>query len=329
MTTWVDQVAGLAQPDHLWDEGMQLGDWLDPAAPPDNPAAARTDRYLIATAYHAYTAQIVADVAALLGQDDDHRRYSVLAEQVRAAFAREYVTPNGRLASDAQTGYAVALQFGLLPETAQRDRAVRRLVDLAVSDKHRIATGFVGTPLVCDALSSNGHPDTAYHLLTQRECPSWLYPVTMGATTIWERWDSMLPDGSINPGEMTSFNHYALGAVADWMHRVVAGLAPAEPGYRRLTVAPMPGGGLTSASARLDTPYGPAAVQWHRTGPDFELSVTVPPNTTAGVVLPDGEGVEVEVGSGVHTFACQVRAAADDPPIPVPFSFGPPPPEEA
>jgi len=135
------------------------------------------------------------------------------------------------------------------------------VVELVVAEEHRIGTGFVGTPLVCDALCDVGAHDTAYHLLMQRECPSWLYPVTMGATTVWERWDSMLPDGRVNPGEMTSFNHYALGAVADWLHRTVAGLAPGAPGYRRLVVAPRPGGGLTHAAASHETPYGRADVR--------------------------------------------------------------------
>ncbi len=122
----------------------------------------------------------------------------------------------------------------------------------------------------------------------------------MGATTVWERWDSMLPDGRVNPGEMTSFNHYALGAVADFLHRTVAGLAPAEPGYRRLRVAPRPGGGLTHASARLDTPYGPAAVSWTLDGGTLTVTATVPPGTSALVELPGAE--PREVGAGTHTF---------------------------
>ena len=138
---------------------------------------------------------------------------------------------------------------------------------------HRISTGFAGTPFVNDALTATGHLDDAYALLLQRDAPSWLYAVTMGATTIWERWDSMHPDGSINPGEMTSFNHYALGAVADWMHRSVAGLAPLEPGYRRILVAPQPGGGLTWAEASLETPYGPAAVRWDLDGSELRVEV--------------------------------------------------------
>ena len=140
----------------------------------------------------------------------------------------------------------------------------------------------------------------------------------MGATTIWERWDSMLPDGSVNPGEMTSFNHYALGAVADWMHRTVAGLAPAAPGYRRLLVAPVPGGGLTRAAARLVTAYGPASVDWSREGGELTVTVTVPPNTTAEVRLPDPAQAVTEVGSGTHRFTCVVRPAEQDPPIPAP-----------
>ncbi len=313
MTAWVDQVALIASGSHRWDSGSQLGDWLDPAAPPDRPDAARTDRYLIATAYHALTAQIVADVATVLGRDGDHQRYVELAALVRTAFADEFVSPTGRLISDAQTAYGIALQFDLLPHPGQRERAGRRLVELVRQEDHRIGTGFVGTPVICDALTAIGEPDVAYRLLMQRECPSWLYPVTMGATTIWERWDSMLPDGQVNPGQMTSFNHYALGAVADWLHRTVAGLAPADPGYRRILVAPHPGGGLTHAAAAHETPYGRAEVQWRRAGSSLILDVTIPPGATALVQLPDQTDAPVEVGTGRHTFTCAFRAPEDDP----------------
>ncbi|WP_214316999.1 alpha-L-rhamnosidase [Nonomuraea sediminis] len=298
MKAWVDQVAALAGEDHLWDEGFQFGDWLDPAAPPDDPGRARTDHALVATAYHARSASVLASAAELLGHDAGP--YTALAGQVRAAFRREFVTPSGRLACDTQTAYALALAFDLLDGPAQRERAGRRLVELVARDDHRIGTGFVGTPLVCDALCSVGAHETAYRLLLQRECPSWLYPVTMGATTVWERWDSLLPDGSVNPGEMTSFNHYALGAVADFLHRTVAGLAPAAPGYRRLRIAPRPGAGLTHASARLDTPYGPASVRWAVEGGGLTVWATVPAGTVAEVDLPGME--PVEVSSGTHTF---------------------------
>jgi alpha-L-rhamnosidase len=211
----------------------------------------------------------------------------------------------------SQTAYALALEFDLLtPE--QRDHAGRLLAEQVLKDGFHIASGFLGTPLVTDALTNAGELSTAYELLLQRENPSWLYPVTMGATTIWERWDSMLPDGSINPGDMTSFNHYAFGAVADWLHRTVAGLAPAEPGYRRLRFAPRPGPGLTSAAATHDTPYGTASVAWTLTGGTaFALDVTVPPSATAEVVLPDGSA-PIEVGSGRHSFSVTITE-----PVPV------------
>ena len=147
----------------------------------------------------------------------------------------------------------------------------------------------------------------------QRDCPSWLYPVTMGATTIWERWDSMLPDGSVNPGEMTSFNHYALGAVADWLHRIVAGLAPAEPGYRRLEVHPRPGGGLTSARARHRTPYGLAECAWRIAEGTMTVDVVVPPNTTARVTLPGRDGEPIEVGAGMHRWSYPYPEGTDAP----------------
>ncbi|GGL43346.1 glycoside hydrolase family 78 protein [Planomonospora parontospora] len=323
MRAWVDQCAERAGDGHLWDSGFQLGDWLDPAAPPDRPFDARTDRSLVATAYLARSARLLSQAAAVLGEEKDHRRYDDLADRVCAAFDTEYVSPSGRLVGDSQTAYALALRFGLISGDGRRARAGRRLVELVRESGHRIGTGFVGTPLICDALVEAGAADDAYHLLMQRECPSWLYPVTMGATTVWERWDSLLPDGSVNPGDMTSFNHYALGAVADWLHRTVAGLAPAAPGYRRILVRPLPGGGLRHASAAHRTPYGRAEVRWERAGGRLDLEVVVPAGATATVVLPGEPDRPVEVGAGHHRFTCAFRDAADDPVAERPGFFGP------
>ena len=303
MKAWVDHIAVLAGERYLWDHGFQLGDWLDPSAPPDNPGAARTDHYLVASAYFARSAELVGLAAGVLGRADDESRYLALSTRIRDAFAVEYVSPAGRLVSDAATAYALALEFGLLRDDAQRSHAGARLAALVRDSGYRISTGFVGTPLICDALCSAGAYDAAFRLLTQRHCPSWLYPVTMGATTIWERWDSLLPDGSINPGEMTSFNHYALGAVADWLHRTVGGLAPAAPGYRRIAVRPHPGGGLTHARARHRTPYGLAECSWKIEGGQIAVEVVVPPNATASVTLPGGEATTHEVGSGTHRWS--------------------------
>jgi alpha-L-rhamnosidase len=312
MRAWVDLEARRAGEGLLWDTGMQFGDWLDPSAPPDRPMLAATDRHLVATAYLAHSARLVARIAAHLGRTADADRYTSLADGARRAFNREYVSPAGRVASDSQTGYAVALAFDLLETEEQRARAGRRLAELVAVSGHRIATGFVGTPLVCDVLEEAGELGSAYALLLSRECPSWLYPLTMGATTVWERWDSLLPDGTVNPGEMTSFNHYALGAVADWMHRAVAGLAPDAPGYRRLRIRPRPGGGLRHAEAAHETPYGRAEVRWRREDGALEVDVLVPPNTTARVELPAPGHEPVEVGSGAHRFSVPFPAPEED-----------------
>lgn len=194
-------------------------------------------------------------------------------------------------------------QEPVLAAAADRQGAGDRLAELVREDGFRISTGFAGTPFVTGALSSTGHLDEAYRPLLERECPSWLYPVTMGATTVWERWDSMLPDGTINPGEMTSFNHYALGAVADWMHQTIGDIAPLAPGYSRVLVAPRPGGGLTWARAALETPHGTIATDWSLTDGVLGLGFDVPEGVEAAVRLP-GAG-DVEVGAGRHRFTAQ------------------------
>jgi alpha-L-rhamnosidase len=297
MCAWVDFISSAATDGVLWDKGFQFGDWLDPTAPPDKPAQARTDKAIVASAYFVHSADLVTKAAEILGYIEAREKYAQLAAAARAAFVREYVTAAGRLMSDAETAYALALVFDLLPTAEQRQHAGARLADLVRESGYHIRTGFVGTPIICDALCQTGHHLAAYRLLLQQENPSWLYPVTMGATTIWERWDSMLPDGSINPGEMTSFNHYALGAVADWMHRTIGGLAPLEPGYQRLEIKPRPGGGLTHAKARHITPYGAAESAWKIENGNFTLDVSVPANSTALVTLP-GSATTLEVGSG-------------------------------
>lgn len=294
---WVQLLEHLAGDDRLWNEGFQLGDWLDPASPPQDPADATTDRHLVATAYFARSADRLARMAEVLGEDEDRMRFAQLAAEVRAAFTTEYMLPDGRMTSDAQTAYSLAIAFELVPDEL-RAAAGARLAELVEDAGHRIATGFVGTPLVSDALTVTGHADAAYELLLETEAPSWLYAVVQGGTTIWERWDSLRPDGTVNPGTMTSFNHYALGAVADWLHRSVAGLAPASPGYRSIRFAPRPGGGFTHAGAEHETPYGRASISWRIDDDLLQVDVVVPTGTTATVELPDGE--TYEVGSGSH-----------------------------
>ncbi len=304
MQAWVDRITEIAGLTRLWNKGFQLADWLDPAAPPTEPARAMTDPHLVSTAYFAHVSDLLSCAAETIGRNQERDRYRALSDEVAAAFRREFVTPSGRMASDTQTAYALALMFDLLETDEQRERAGRRLSSLVRFNKHRVGTGFVGTAIVTDALTQAGDVEVAYRMLLEKECPSWLYPVTMGATTVWERWDSLLPDGTVNPGEMTSFNHYALGAVADWLHRVVGGLATLTPGYKTFEVRPQPGGGMEHASARHRTPYGEASSSWRMEDGRLEVDVVVPPNTTARIVAPSGEGAE-EVGSGSHhrTFA--------------------------
>ena len=298
MVAHVRREASLTSETGLWDTGFQFGDWLDPAAPPDRPGDARADKGVVATACLYRSASMLAEFAGILGHSEDAAEFAELAARTKAAFDEHYVSDDGRVRSDCPTVYALAIHFGLLDEPQLR-LAGDRLVELVRENGYRIATGFAGTPYISDALTRTGHLDVAYQILLERECPSWLYPVTMGATTIWERWDSMLPDGSINPGEMTSFNHYALGAVADWMHRVVGGLSPAEPGYARVLIAPQPGGSLTWAATSLETPHGTVAVRWETGDAGLRVDVELPEGVEGDLVLP---GVDpVVLGSGRHT----------------------------
>jgi alpha-L-rhamnosidase len=305
MTAWVEAFAARAGEEiDFPGGGFSFGDWLDAAAPDDQPWAARLPWQAVATAYLARSAQIARDTAEVLGDHEARQRYADLAERAATRYRHEYVTPSGRAAFPSQTAAALAIAFDLLrPE--QIAHAGETLAAQVAADGFRIGTGFLGTPLVCDALAATGHAATAWRLLLASECPSWLYAVTMGATTIWERWDSMLPDGSINPGEMTSFNHYALGAVADWLHRDVGGIAPLAKGWQRFRVSPR--AGLASrATARLDTVFGEIRVDWVAADPDagersaLDATVVVPPNTTALIDLPGRE--PTEVGSGTHRF---------------------------
>ncbi|MEV1245515.1 family 78 glycoside hydrolase catalytic domain [Nonomuraea sp. NPDC049750] len=302
MTTFIRSVEAVLDENGLWSSGFQYGDWLDPDAPMDNPAGGKTDRHLVASAYLAKTTREMAETAAILGEDDDARHFAALADRVRGAFRREYVTAAGRVTNETATAYALAICFGLLDED-QRQHAGDELARLVAKAGFTISTGFAGTPMVTDALSSTGHLAEAYALLTETRCPSFLYPVTMGATTIWERWDSIRPDGTINPSGMTSLNHYAFGAVCSWLHRVVGGIQAAEPGYRRLLIAPQPGGGLTHASARHVTVHGEVAVTWRIEEGVMTVDVTVPHATEALVRLPlHPEAAEVTVEAGTHSW---------------------------
>lgn len=308
MSRFVDAVGQLAGESLLWRGGFQFGDWLDPDAAPDNPADAKADPDVVATAYFARSAEITARSYAALGNPERAEHYGELAAHVRAAYLEAYVTADGLIISDCATVYAQALAWDLLDTPRRVAGAGARLADLVRCRAFRIATGFVGTPLVPTALVKGGQAATAARLVLERGCPSWLYPVGMGATTIWERWDSMLPDGSINPGEMTSFNHYALGAVTQWLMTELAGLEVVAPGGRELRVSPQVGHGFNAAAVTRRLPLGAAGTSWELSGQRLSLRVQVPVGATARIVLP---GAEPEtVGHGVHERTVTLPAEA-------------------
>lgn len=296
MKAWVEYMRRNAGENFLWTRGFHYGDWLAFNTTRSDYPGATTAKDLIATAYFAHSTDILSKTAAVLGKDDDAAAYRQLFENIKKAFGEEYITPNGRLSSDTQTAYALALAFDLVDE-AIRDNAAQKLAEDVRRFKH-ITTGFVGTPLICFVLSENGYPDLAYMLLNRKEYPSWLYPITKGATTIWERWDGIKQDGTFQDAGMNSFNHYAYGAVGDWLYRFVAGIEidVKHPGYKHILIAPHPGGGLSSASAKLKSMYGDIESSWMIEEGIFRLAVEVPPNTTAEVLLPGADFKDVREG---------------------------------
>ncbi|KAF4547856.1 Hypothetical protein D9617_35g090070 [Elsinoe fawcettii] len=303
--------------DGLWVRDLwQLSDWLDPAAPPDAPGSGRTDDVLVADAYLVKVTEVFAQICKAIGKNDLEQKYARDAEKLRKAFRYKYISPHGNLMSNTQTGISLAVQYGLYETNEQVKVAAASLRKLVRYAKFHIATGFAGTPVITHALTTTAQPQLAYRMLVEKTCPSWMYPVTMGSTTIWERWDSMLPNGKINPGEMTSFNHYALGAVADWLHTTVGGISPLEPGWKVVKVRPVPGGNLTSAKVSFDGPYGLIQNEWTWEAGKFEMTLSVPPNSSAQVTLPSEISTDVmkpeepfkTVGSGVHKFECNFDA---------------------
>ncbi|HKH94429.1 MAG TPA: alpha-L-rhamnosidase C-terminal domain-containing protein, partial [Gemmatimonadaceae bacterium] len=335
MSRWVEFQRTRAGDDHIWDGDPHFGDWLAFATTRSDYPGATTDKDLIATAFYAHSTDLLARSAKVLGKTEDARAYRDLFERIRAAWNKEYVTASGRLASNTQTAYALALEFGLLPESRRTDAGARLAADVRTIG--HLTTGFLGTPYLTDALTETGNLSEAYRLLLNRKYPSWLYPITQGATTIWERWDGQKPDKSFQDVGMNSFNHYAYGAIGDWMVRTVAGLDLDEtvPGFKHILVRPQPGGGLTSARAELMTPYGSAASGWKLEAGRMRMTVRVPPNARATVHLPaaklasvtesggavgraagvtssvqSGDTAVVEIGSGEYTFEYPAAAPA-------------------
>lgn len=297
MKAWVDFMQQRSKND-LWNVGFHFGDWLYFHLQDDSDGrSAVTDKYLIAQSFYAYSTQLLINAAQVLGNQGDVDKYTGLLERIKKAYMKEYMTPSGRLVSGTQTAYVLALQFDMLPEEL-RLYALEQLVNNIKNYGTHLTTGFLGTPYLCEVLSRFGRNDLAYELLLQETYPSWLYPVKMGATTIWERWDGIKPDGSFQTTGMNSFNHYAYGAIGDWMYRNVAGLDMdiTGPGYKKLNFAPKPGGKLSKAAAMLDSPYGKTGSDWKIANGRFMYTITVPANTTAQITLPGAATVAVTEG---------------------------------
>jgi alpha-L-rhamnosidase len=300
MLKWLDYLekhsSGFLRP----AEGF--GDWLN--------LQDETPKDVIGTAYFAHAADLVARAAKALGKDP--APYTSLFGSVRDAFRAAYVSDGGKVKGDTQTAYVLALSMDLLTE-ADRGPAADRLVALIKAKDWHLSTGFLGTPRLLPVLTAAGHTDVAYRLLVQRSFPSWGYQIDKGATTMWERWDSIKPDGSFQDAGMNSFNHYAYGSVGEWMYANIAGIAPAEPGFRKILVRPRPGGGITRAEGRYDSVQGPISTKWSVDSGGFRLTLTVPANTTAEVWIPASDATQVAHGDAKFLRmddGCAVFAAA-------------------
>lgn len=327
MVRWVRYVGTQAGEDHIWEPILSLGDWLDVGTTSTQTWFGSNSYPLMATAFYARSVDILQRTAALLDREEDATQYGKLLADIRESFRRRFVSDDGRIGSGMQTDYLLALDFDLVPPSL-RSLAVRRLVE-DVRVRGHMTTGIGGTQPMLKVLSRFGFHDEAYALLMRREIPSWLYQVEQGATTVWERWDGIKKDGSLQNPAMNSFNHYALGAVGEWMFSVMAGIAfdPAAPGYKHILIQPKPGGDLTSVNASYVTPYGEVSVSWRIDQGNFHLGIAIPPNTAATVTLPNarledvlenesrvvrsngihgsrqvGSNTVVEIGSGQYKF---------------------------
>jgi alpha-L-rhamnosidase len=280
-----------------------FGDWL--ALDGSGRTEGGTAKDLLGTAHYANNARIMAETAELLGKSADAKKYRVLHSEIAEAFRNRYITPDGLMAGGTQTAYVLALHFDLVPPAA-RATCARELVRSIERNGMHLATGFVGTPYLLHVLEAHGHLDVAYKLLEQETFPSWLFPVKNGATTIWERWDGWTAEKGFQDKGMNSFNHYAYGAVGDWMVSSVAGLELAGAGYEKILFKPRPGGTITWAEAKLATALGEIAIRWELSGGTLHLKLTVPPGAEATLSLPPGWTANVPtLTAGTHEIVAQ------------------------
>ncbi|NQX57849.1 alpha-L-rhamnosidase [Paenibacillus qinlingensis] len=331
MKGWITYIREQGENEYLWQTGFHFGDWLGLDAKEGSYVGA-TPKDLIATCFYAYSTSLFVKTAQVLGREEDVAEYTALYERIVEAFTAEFVTPSGRLAGHTQTAHVLPLMFGLV-QGSVRERLAANLVEYVKEQNYHLTTGFVGTPYLCHVLSENGYHDVAVKLVMQEDYPSWLYTIHKGATTIWEHWDGIKPDGTFWSDNMNSYNHYAYGAIGDWLYRKVAGLDSddAQPGYKRMSFRPRPDSGLTYAKASLITNYGEVRSEWSvEESGDIRYTFQLPPNTSGEVILAgatltevtchgqklenipgiqsarEDEGhVRIELGSGIYQFQVQ------------------------
>ncbi len=307
MHEWVDYIRNNCGENGLWQTGFQYGDWLalDKEESADRTGA--TDKYMIANAYYLYVTDLVKKTAEVLGKTEEASIYANLYTVTLKAFQEEYYTATGRIVSETQTGAILSLYFNLAREK-DRERILNTLLTNISNHKNHLATGFVGTPYICHVLSENGAHEMAAALFMKEDYPSWLYAVNMGATTIWERWNSIRPDGTFDESGMNSLNHYAYGSVGDWMYRKIAGLSQLEPGYKKFQIKPMFVKGIEEWGVKFESVYGKIVAETSCKNGKIHMHVEVPASTTAVIILPE-KNETLEVGSGVYDYEYETETS--------------------
>jgi alpha-L-rhamnosidase len=303
MKLWVDHISKRSD-GYLWKKGFQFGDWLaldrtldDDIGQVGDNRIGSTDPFFIANVFYHVSAKLVSDAAKVLGYSGEEKAYHQLSINIKRAFNKEYVTPNGRLVSETQTAHVLALHFDMVAKK-HRKTVLDRLVQILEKRKVHLVTGFVGTPYICLALSENGRDDLAGRLLLNEDYPSWLYAVKRGATTIWERWNGILPNGDFNDVTMNSFNHYAYGSIGEWIYRKLVGIDCLEPGYKKILISPTRIEGIDWVDGHIDSPYGVIGCSTRYEGNRYTLEVTIPANTEAVVKMANKKTI---LHSGTYT----------------------------
>lgn len=301
MKGWVDYITGRCGANGLWQTGFQYGDWLGlDKEEISNERTGATDVYLVANAYYAYSTELLAKAARVLNRSEDASKYETLHRQIKSAFQEEYISATGRLVSETQTACVLALHFNLVDDK-HRERVRKNLESNIGQHKNHLTTGFVGTPYLCHVLSENQMHELAGVLFLKEDFPSWLYAVKKGATTIWERWNSILPNGDFDTSGMNSLNHYAYGSIGEWMYRKLAGINEIEPGFKKILIHPRFIKGISAVEANYHSVYGEIKSSWSCRNGEIIVNVTIPANSTAVIKLPEQEDA-IKVGSGEYCY---------------------------